>query len=319
MTNDDAFLIDSRSIKLRREMIAAGWSDRDIARAVGGGVIHRVRHGAYVDGALWTSLESDRDRHRARARAVLRTAHPSSVLTHQSALAEHVDSMWRLSLDDIAITRTDGVAGRHQAGIVHHCGALELPHITMRHGVPVSTPARAAVEVLTVTDSELGFALLNAVLCAGGTNLAEVKAVASQLDHWPNTLGVRIAIGLASPKLTSIAESRTYHLFYREGVPLPELQVEVYDASSKLVGVVDFLWRRHGVFLEFDGRVKYERHRRPGESLADYLMREKKREERICQETGWVCIRIGWADLEKPQQLAGRIMAVLARRPAPAA
>ena len=52
----------------------------------------------------------------------------------------------------------------------------------------------------------------------------------------------------------------------------------------------------------------------PGETLADYLMREKKREERICQETGWICIRIMWADLEDPQATARRIRAVLDKR-----
>ena len=91
-------------------------------------------------------------------------------------------------------------------------------------------------------------------------------------------------------------------------------QVDVHDALGRLLGRVDFLWPKHAVFLEFDGRIKYEIHRRPGESLGDYLMREKRREERICQETGWICIRIGWADLEEPHGLARRIRAILAKR-----
>lgn len=91
-------------------------------------------------------------------------------------------------------------------------------------------------------------------------------------------------------------------------------QVDVYDALGKLLGCVDFLWPKHGVFLEFDGRIKYLIYRRPGETLADFLLREKKREERICQETGWICIRIGWSDLENPLETARRIRAILARR-----
>jgi hypothetical protein len=48
-----------------------------------------------------------------------------------------------------------------------------------------------------------------------------------------------------------------------------------------------------------------------------FLLREKKREERICQLTGWVCIRIGWSDLETPVATAGRIRRLLSsRRPA---
>lgn len=314
MDSNETFPIGTHDIRLRRELIAAGWTDRDIARAVRSGLIHRIRWGAYVDAKLWALLDSDRDRHRARSRAVLKTAHPSSVLTHQSALAEHIEAVWRLCLDDVALTRTDGVAGRNESGIVHHSGSLHLPDITVRNGVPVSAPARTAIEILSTNDAELGFCLLSALLHAGLTTVDDVRAVAARTEHWPNTLAVRIAIGLADPRLSSIAESRTFHLFYRKNIPLPVPQVEVHDAIGTLLGCVDFLWPKHGVFLEFDGRIKYQLFRRPGETLADYLMREKKREERICQETGWICFRIGWSDLENPQATARRIRAILARR-----
>ena len=46
-------------------------------------------------------------------------------------------------------------------------------------------------------------------------------------------------------------------------------------------------------------------------------MREKQREERICQLTGWVCIRITWADLERPERTAGRIRRILDQRRRP--
>ena len=105
-----------------------------------------------------------------------------------------------------------------------------------------------------------------------------------------------------------------WHLFFEQGIARPEPQVEVRDAHGNLLGIVDFLWRSLGVFLEFDGRIKYERHRRPGESLADYLMREKRREEQICVEKGWICIRITWADLQRPAVLARRIRKALESR-----
>ena len=72
--------------------------------------------------------------------------------------------------------------------------------------------------------------------------------------------------------------------------------------------------RSLGVFLEFDGKSKYKKHRRNGESLEDYLMREKLREEKICLLTGWVCIRITWGDLAQPELLAARIRKVLDAR-----
>ena len=102
----------------------------------------------------------------------------------------------------------------------------------------------------------------------------------------------RLVLARADGRLTNVAEARTWHLFFEQRVPRPEPQVEVFDEHGNLLGIVDFLWPGLGVFLEFDGRIKYEQHRRPGESLADYLMREKRREEQICVQKGWICIRV---------------------------
>ena len=77
---------------------------------------------------------------------------------------------------------------------------------------------------------------------------------------------------------------------------------------------MDFAWPELGVFLEFDGREKYTRYRLPGESLEDYLMREKERAELVCLLTGWTCLRISWADLFRPELLAVRIRGVMAAR-----
>ena len=43
-------------------------------------------------------------------------------------------------------------------------------------------------------------------------------------------------------------------------------------------------------------------------------MREKRREEQICVEKGWICIRITWADLQRPAVLARRIRKALESR-----
>ena len=66
-------------------------------------------------------------------------------------------------------------------------------------------------------------------------------------------------------------------------------------------------------------RVTLYRHRRKDETLEEYLMREKKREERICMLTGWVCIRITWADLADPERTAARIRRILDSRRRPVA
>lgn len=315
---DEDFPIRLENIELRRDLVKAGWTDRDIARNVRAGELTRVRYGAYVR----SSLVSELDRvglMRVRSRAVLRTAHSTSVLTHQAALAEWEIPLWGLSIDQTDLTRTDGKAGRRECGTVHHSSVLTQDEWTLRQGVPVVTPARAVIEVILSSSPEVGLVAACGALTMGRTTHAALQAAAERADRWPNSLHARIVLARADRRLTSVAEARAWHLFHAQQIVRPEPQVEVHDEWGNLLGIVDFLWREYGVFLEFDGRIKYDHFRRPDETLEAYLMREKRREESICQLTGWVCIRITWADLENPLRTAGRIRNILAGRTNPAA
>jgi hypothetical protein len=75
---------------------------------------------------------------------------------------------------------------------------------------------------------------------------------------------------------------------------------------------LDFAWPELGIWLEFDGKVKYEKHLREGESVTDAVLREKRREQVISELTGWRCFRITWADLEEPEKLARRLREFIA-------
>lgn len=309
----EPFPVTSADILLRRDLIAAGWVDRDIYRGVRAGHLVKVRYGAYVLSELVAGLD-EVGMMRVRSRAVLRTAHPSSVLSHQNSLAEYGIPLFGVSLLQTNLTRTDGKAGRKEAGVVHHRGALTPDDWSVLDDVPVIKPARAAVEVALMAGSEAGLVAANGVLQSGLADIEELQRVAKIVERWSNSLSLRLVLARCEPKLQSVAEVRTWHLFHDRSIPRPKPQVEVRDERGWLVGIVDFLWREHGVFLEFDGRIKYERFRRPDESLEEYLMREKRREEQICQLTGWVCIRITWADLANPARTAQRIRAILESR-----
>ena len=79
------------------------------------------------------------------------------------------------------------------------------------------------------------------------------------------------------------------------------------------MGIVDFAWPEHRLIVEFDGREKYHRHRRPGESIEEMVMREKTREDRIRELTGWTVVRITWADLARPELLVARLRRFMAK------
>lgn len=309
----------NHAVVLRRELLAQGITDNDIRTLVRRGELHRVRHGSYVPKSLWDACGPE-DRHRLRVRAVLKRAHPCTVATHTSSAIERGASAWGVSLDEVHVTRADGHAGRHEAGVVHHSGVLPEEEIEVVNGVRLSTAPRAAVEVTTLYGVEEALVLVNGLLSCGALDKRQLSESAADRRHWPNSLTTTLVERLCDSRLTSVAESRTWYLLWTQHLPRPEPQVPVHDEHGMVVAYADFGWREFGVFLEFDGRLKYEVHRREGETLEQYLMREKRREELICLLTGWTCIRIQWRDLAYPERTAGRIRRVLEsrRRPLPA-
>ncbi|HXH81172.1 type IV toxin-antitoxin system AbiEi family antitoxin domain-containing protein [Nocardioides sp.] len=310
----DEFPITRQDILLRRELIAQGYNDRAVWRMVKAGILVRVRYGAYVDADLVRGLD-DVAMSRVRARAVLKTAHPTSVLSHHSALAEYDVPLWGVDLTETHLARTDDSGGgRREAGVAHHSSLLPETQTRVQDDVPVVSPARAGIEVMAANTVEVGLVLVNGLLHKGLSTVGELTTLAKETDHWPDSLTTRIVLSLADVRMSSVAESRVHHLCHAQRLPKAEPQVEVRNEFGDLLGIVDFLWRNHGVFLEFDGRIKYDKFRRHEETLDQYLRREKLREERICAATGWVCIRISWADLEHPAATARRIHSLLVSR-----
>ena len=63
----------------------------------------------------------------------------------------------------------------------------------------------------------------------------------------------------------------------------------------------------------FDGRVKYGRLLKPGESSGDAVFREKRREDELREITGWPMIRLIWTDYDHSLATAERIRRLMYR------
>ena len=295
---------------LRRELVAEGYDDRAIARMVQGKVLSKVRRGAYVDAATFAGLD-EAGRYGMLTRAVLKQAKTAVVASHTSAVPEYHGSLWGLDLSTTHVTRRDGKAGRREAGVQQHCGEIREGDVVRRNGIWVMDATRAALEVTTVAGVEASLGFVNHLLHVGETTQAALDERCAQMGSWPHTLTTDLVLRLADPRIESLGETRTFYLCYRQGIPMPQPQVEICDEFGQVVARVDFAWPEHRVYLEFDGKIKYEKLLRPGESASDVVFREKRREDMIHELTGWRCIRITWADLMYPVASAARIREVL--------
>lgn len=286
-------------VYLRKTLLRQGHDDRTIARLVHDGVLRRVRRGAYVDKAGSDALDAA-GRHGLRARAAVQQARTRVILSHVSGLPEYDAPVWGLDLTDVHLTRTDGKAGRHEAGIAQHCGTVLPEDIVRRNGLEVMSPVRLALEVTTMASTEAGLVVVNHFLNCGAATQEELLERYQVMEQWPNTLRTGLVLHRSDPRAESVGESRTLHLIHDAGLPLPELQYPILDANGREVARVDFAWPELGVFLEFDGKVKYEKLLKPGQRASDVVIAEKRRERLICRLTGWRCIRIDWSDLARP-------------------
>jgi hypothetical protein len=311
MKRDLAELGGSGGVILRREALAMGLNDRAIARMVADDVWHKVRRGAYVEKQLWDSLDP-LDQHRVLARAVLRTAECPAALSHVTAAIEHGAEVWDIDLSVVHFTRLDARAGRREAGVEQHRGILAEDEVELIDGVPVVSAARSIVEVSTLSNVEHSLVVANSLLHLGKASLDLVAAEAVKSDRWPNSLSTRIVVRLADRRIESVGESRTAHVIWSQRLPYFEPQHEILDESGRVIARVDFAAPGLGVFLEFDGRIKYQG--LGGKSLEEALLEERRREAQVCSLTGWVCVRITWADLMYPERLARRIRAAIDSR-----
>ncbi|MFC7494971.1 MULTISPECIES: hypothetical protein [unclassified Nocardioides] len=233
-------------------------------------------------------------------------------MSHASAAVLHGAPTWGLRLDLVHVTHFSG-GGRTGARVIHHEGECRVVDVTRANGHWLTTPARTALDVATERGAEVGIVVASDFLNRGLTSRDELIQLADTQTHWPNSLAHHVVLQVADGRFESVGEARTGHLFWRYHLPPPVPQREIRLPDGRLVAQVDFAWPELGVFAEFDGRIKYTRLRRPGESIEDAVLREKRREEMIVELTGWRVIRLTWADLESPDATIARVRRLLSR------
>lgn len=298
-------------IILRRELIASGYTDRTIRALVEQGTLAKVRRGAYADATAWASVDAS-GRHELMVRAVLRQSKTGLVPSHASGVPFHEGPLYGLDLSSVDVTRIDGRSGRAEAGVRQHRGKLVEGDLVSKYGVQVISPTRNALEVTTQTSIPAALCVVNDYLHRRLTTPEQLQErYHLGIEHWNNSLHTEVVLRLAHPDIESVAETLTWHLMWTQHIPRPVPQFVLRDGAGAIVARLDFAWPELGVYLEVDGKTKYTKYVRDGETAVDVILREKQREAWVQETTGWVVIRVVWSDLFRPEQTAARIRRIL--------
>jgi hypothetical protein len=294
---------------LRRDLIADGRSDEELARLVRGKDWARVRRGAYLDGPLPTKTVA---RHALLVAATLADLRRSAVVSHQSAAVLLGLPLWGASLDQVHVTRQPHASSQTAGPLRCHVARLRDDEVTSVGGVQVTDVARTTLDLARSLPFEAAVVTLDAALYE---RLLARDLLEQRLLDIAGTRGSRHAarvVTFADGRSASVGESRSRVVLHELGLAPSALQFEITGYDGRFLARTDFAWEKQRVIGEFDGRIKYGRLVRPGQAAGDVIFEEKRREDAI-REEAWEVVRWTWSDLSVRATLAQRVRRALER------
>lgn len=299
-------------VRRRPDLLCDGYTDAELGALVKGGGIARLQRGAYGRDIGAAQDPYGLARHAMRARAAGLGA-PSLAVSHASAAVLERLSLFAVDLDRVHLTRQGRSGGRVSPHRHEHVATLPESDVTRIDGIRVTTVARTLIDLARTLSLRSAVVAADSALHQG---LVTADGLAAQLRAARTSRGIpraRRALALVDGRSESPGETLTRLALGSHGMTPPELQLEICDEFGILIGRSDLGYPDAGILVEFDGRVKYQKLLRPGESPLDAILREKRREEALT-ELGWLVIRVVWSDLRDPRALADRVRRAIADR-----
>lgn len=266
-------------------------SSASVSRAVTRGELIRIKRGAYMLAHEWSALTPEQ-RHRTRVTATA-ISHPGSVFSHWSAAVIHglpVIGPWP---DVVYVAQERASGGRSEVGVKRHCRGLPAADRLVVDGIRVTSIPRTLVDLATAQPFRFAVAPLDFALGQRMTSIEHLQA--QLLEPFRGRRKAMRAMAFADGRSGSPGESMSRAVMHELGFPAPLLQVEHRWAGGR--DITDFEWPAHSVIGEFDGLGKYLREElRPGQTVADAVIAEKVREDRLRRSTRATVARWGWGD-----------------------
>jgi very-short-patch-repair endonuclease len=252
------------------QVLAVGLSPEGVSRRVSAGRLHRIHRGVYAVGHSHLSFEG-------RCKAAVLACGPGACLSHRAAGA-----LWSLlpTRPSILEVTVRGHGGRRKRrGIrLHRTITLQPADVTLRTGIPVTTPARTLTDLRQrASGEELGHARRQGEI--RGYRLGDLEQDASGLPR-------------------SELERRFLRLCRIHCLPTPAVNTSIAEY------VVDFLWRDRGLIAETDG---YRYHHGRAAFEHDY-----RRQARLVA-LGFDVLRFTWRQVaDDPGEVVAALRARLA-------
>ncbi len=288
-----AFPVDRYGLIRRPSALAFDISDDELCAAVRRGALLRLTPGVYVPNSkAFDDAKGREELFRLRSIAVATSSADHALpLSHTSAAAVH--RLPTLSPDHrrVHVTTTDGRGGGIRSNRHVHQSTLRDDEVVSVDGIAVTSLARTAVDVATMGSFAQALTVFDSSLRRGADRDTMRDALAVRRR---GVRPARRAIELADGESESVGESWSRAQILTAGLPRPRVQQWVRGISGREYRCDFGLGPR--LVAEFDGKIKYGRLLRPGEDIADVILREKAREDDI-RAAGYMMLRWTWPTL----------------------
>jgi very-short-patch-repair endonuclease len=276
-----------------RQLVAFGLTQQAVSRRAAAGRLRRVHQGVYAVGHTVLGPHG-------RWMAAVLAGGPGAVLSHGSAAA-----LWELRPSAaVLIDVTTRRSGRRRPGIrIHRPRSLPDTEITVRDGIPVTTPARTILDLAAVlTQSRLEH-LLDQAEIRELTDYPVLDALAGAHAGHPGAARLRGTLqtyyGGANVSRSDL-EIRLRGLCRDHGLPKPRVNQRIEGKE------VDFLFPDARLIVETDS-WRYHKTRRAFEN--------DRARDVITTRAGYRTLRFTDRQLTRePKAVADAIAAVLADR-----
>lgn len=294
-------------ILLTRALRDQGFTYDEVVRLRHRGDLHQIRRGAYA-----VPGESSLDRealHRRLIHATVPQLVDGAVVSHHSAAVLHGLPVWLTQDVRVHVTRL----GEGNRRVLLHVNPAPLAddEIVLVDGIAVTSVARTVLDLARTRSMEQAVAAADHALRAG-LPLERFAEGLGRMRRWPGVCAARRVVDFSDPRAETVGESISRVRILRDGLPKPDLQVEIVGAFGEVIARVDFYWPEFRTAGEFDGKVKYGRLLTDGQKVEDVLVREDAVRGEGHEMARWI-----WEDCWQRDVIGRRVRAAFARQTRP--
>ncbi|MDX1878434.1 hypothetical protein SBE55_11455 [Mycolicibacterium sp. 141076] len=173
----------------------------------------------------------------------------AGIVTGLAASALH-GAEW---VDDDVCVELIAPHNRVPRGFIVRDERLGADEITCVAGLPVTTPARTALDLGRFLPRGQALERLDALMRARPFRLGEVMHLAERYRGARGVAKLKEILPLVDGGAASLPESRLRLLYIDAGLPRPTTQIPILDEWGRVVRTVDMGWEAFQVVAEYDG------------------------------------------------------------------